>query len=185
LIFAFADAICCLQLKVGTFVFCATGDAKMTNQGPWKRMDSAPKDGRPMLLNARFKLDASSKHAPVVGYWNNHVRQWKLAAEYVSQADELLPDYWMEIPKPPAAYQQHTPAVSEAQDQRPSWASSIRSEAMDEVTEEHCLICRRWPPADRAEQRLRHFTKGGLLLIPVHDICPICSEVFRVTKTRH
>ena len=56
---------------------------------------------------------------------------------------------------------------------------------LDEVTEAECLICRRRPPAERPEQRLRHFTKGGVLLIPVHDICPACSEVFRVTKTRH
>jgi hypothetical protein len=56
---------------------------------------------------------------------------------------------------------------------------------MDEVTEDQCLICRRWPAAGRAERRLEHFTKGGLLLIPRHDMCPVCTEVFRVTKTRH
>jgi hypothetical protein len=56
---------------------------------------------------------------------------------------------------------------------------------MDEVTEAECLICRRWAPADRTERRLEHFTKGGLLLIPVYDICPACEHVYRVTKTRH
>ncbi len=56
---------------------------------------------------------------------------------------------------------------------------------MDEVTEAECLICRYWPAAERPERRLEHFTKGGLLLIPRHDMCPVCTEVFRVTKTRH
>jgi hypothetical protein len=55
----------------------------------------------------------------------------------------------------------------------------------DTVTEDQCLICRRWAPADRAERRWQHFTKGGVLLIPRHDICPACSEVFRATKSRH
>jgi hypothetical protein len=35
---------------------------------------------------------------------------------------------------------------------------------MDEVTEDQCLICRRWPAADRAERRLEHFTKGAYCL---------------------
>jgi hypothetical protein len=55
----------------------------------------------------------------------------------------------------------------------------------DTVTEDQCLICRRWAPADRTERRLEHFTKGGLLLIPRYEICPLCAEMFRVTKTRH
>jgi len=55
----------------------------------------------------------------------------------------------------------------------------------DTVTEAQCLICRYWPPADRAERRLEHFTKGDLLLIPRYEICPACEHVFRVTKTRH
>jgi hypothetical protein len=37
----------------------------------------------------------------------------------------------------------------------------------DTVTEDQCLLCRRWAAADRAERRLEHFTKGGVLLIPV------------------
>jgi hypothetical protein len=57
---------------------------------------------------------------------------------------------------------------------------------MDEVTEDQCLICRRWPAADRAEQRLRYFFKRGLLLIPVHDMCPACERAWAVkTSTKH
>jgi hypothetical protein len=64
-------------------------------------------------------------------------------------------------------------------------SSPMGSAAMDEVSEDQCLICRNWPQAERPDRRLEHFTKGGLLLIPRHDICPACEHVFRVTKTRH
>src|SRR4030095_15306031 len=63
----------------------------------------------------------------------------------------------------------------------------IEGEAMDEVSEAECLICRGGARADRTEQRLRHFTKGGVLLIPRHDICPACEAVFfeKITATKH
>ena len=53
------------------------------------------------------------------------------------------------------------------------------------VTEDQCLICRRWPAAERPDRRPEYFRvpKGGILLIPVHDICPACEQAFWVMKT--
>jgi hypothetical protein len=60
---------------------------------------------------------------------------------------------------------------------------------MDEVPEDECLVCRRWPPAERAEGRLKYFApkRGGVLLVPVHDICPACERAHfeRMTATKH
>ena len=67
----------------------------------WKTIDSAPKDGTKVLLLARCKTIPDDTPAPVVGFWNKHVMQWKVASEYLSQADELIPSHWMEIPELP------------------------------------------------------------------------------------
>jgi len=43
---------------------------------------------------------------------------------------------------------------------------------MDEVTEDQCLICRRWPEAELANGRSQYFSTDAtdrVLLIPVHD----------------
>jgi hypothetical protein len=55
---------------------------------------------------------------------------------------------------------------------------------MDEVSEDQCLICRRWPAAERTDQRWQHFFKQGLLLIPVHDMCPACERVWAMKTAR-
>jgi hypothetical protein len=59
----------------------------------------------------------------------------------------------------------------------------------DTVTEDQCLICRRWPAAERADRRPGYFRvpKGGLLLIPVHEICPACelAHFEAINATRH
>jgi hypothetical protein len=59
----------------------------------------------------------------------------------------------------------------------------------DEVTEAECLVCRRWPAAERGEERVKYFSKGKgeVLLVPVHDICPACELAFFEAKsaTKH
>ena len=45
----------------------------------WKTIDSAPKDGTKVLLLARCKTIPDDTPAPVVGFWNKHVMQWKVA----------------------------------------------------------------------------------------------------------
>ena len=63
---------------------------------------------------------------------------------------------------------------------------------MDEVvTENQCLICRRWKPADRPSGRSEYFSPDAtdrILLIPVHDICPACErahQAWKIAVTRH
>jgi hypothetical protein len=67
----------------------------------WKTMDSAPKDGTKMLLYAGCKTYPDDKPAPVLGSGTPNVMQWKVASEYLSQADELIPSHWIEIPEFP------------------------------------------------------------------------------------
>jgi hypothetical protein len=57
---------------------------------------------------------------------------------------------------------------------------------MDEVSEAECLICRRWPTAERPSRRVQHFAKH-VLLIPVYEICPACELAFFEAKsaTKH
>jgi hypothetical protein len=62
----------------------------------------------------------------------------------------------------------------------------------DEVTEAECLICRRWPEAERVEQRSQYFPTDGVtrrvVLIPVRDICPACeraAQAWKIAVRRH
>jgi hypothetical protein len=62
---------------------------------------------------------------------------------------------------------------------------------MDEVAEAECLICRRWPKAERVNGRGQYFStdaNGRVLLIPVHDICPACErahQAWKIAVRRH
>jgi hypothetical protein len=53
---------------------------------------------------------------------------------------------------------------------------------MDEVTEDQCLICRRWPPADRASLRRGHFSTD-YITIPTHGVCKRCEMTFWANLT--
>jgi hypothetical protein len=44
--------------------------------GNWKAMDSAPKDGRKVLLIARLSI-STEQPGPVVGYWLKTVQGWR------------------------------------------------------------------------------------------------------------
>jgi hypothetical protein len=64
----------------------------------WKPISSAPKDGTRVLLFARLNTDGA-KLGPVVGYWHTTEDEWRL--EPHDTGTELMPTYWMEIPKIP------------------------------------------------------------------------------------
>jgi hypothetical protein len=53
-------------------------------------------------------------------------------------------------------------------------------------SEAECLICRRWPPAERPEQRVKYFAKSKdeVLLVPVHDMCAACEQAYFEKRTR-
>jgi hypothetical protein len=70
----------------------------------WKEMASAPKDGSAVLLWARLKSippGPGNESCAVVGFWQASIKQWKVAPEYLNKAEELIPSYWMPIPRPP------------------------------------------------------------------------------------
>jgi len=62
---------------------------------------------------------------------------------------------------------------------------------LDEVSEAECLICRRWPEAERPAGRSHYFRAerdGRVLLIPVRYICPACErahQAWRIAVRRH
>jgi hypothetical protein len=73
----------------------------MTN---WKTIENAPKDGRPVLLWARFKTQPAEKEVqsyPVVGFWHKSIGRWKVFPEDLNRGEELIPTYWVELPKAP------------------------------------------------------------------------------------
>jgi hypothetical protein len=75
---------------------------KMSNQATWKRIDSAPKDGTPVLLIARFNIQ-TEENGTVVGHWENAIERWKPVPRFLDNGHELIPTWWMEIPKLPTS----------------------------------------------------------------------------------
>jgi hypothetical protein len=63
----------------------------------WKTMESAPKDGQPILLIAAINRQGA-KIEPVVGYWSAHVKAWKFHPSEVETGDDLVPDRWHNLP---------------------------------------------------------------------------------------
>jgi hypothetical protein len=71
----------------------------------WNLIDSAPKDGTPVLLVARAMVGAR-RYAAVVGYWSGQGRSGWVDALVESGVPgrseiELNPTHWMEIPQFP------------------------------------------------------------------------------------
>jgi hypothetical protein len=67
----------------------------------WATMGDAPKDGSRVLLYARSTLDPHHQFDLVVGRWDRDLSQWKVGTEYLDQAGELMPRYWMAVPNVP------------------------------------------------------------------------------------
>jgi hypothetical protein len=67
----------------------------------WKTIESAPKNGRAVLLYARCKTNPDHTFAPIVGFWNKQLTLWKVAPECLNRGEELIPSHWMEIPELP------------------------------------------------------------------------------------
>jgi hypothetical protein len=69
----------------------------------WKSIESAPKDGRPLLLFATLKTISpglSNKPVPVVGHWHRAIERWKVWPDHLGGGAELLPTHWAWIPAP-------------------------------------------------------------------------------------
>jgi hypothetical protein len=69
----------------------------------WQPIETAPKDGRSILLWARLRANPpeSSDHFELVGYYHqaSGVERWKSR----ETDKDLVPDCWAPIPKPPGS----------------------------------------------------------------------------------
>jgi hypothetical protein len=52
----------------------------------------------------------------------------------------------------------------------------------DTVTEDQCLICRLWPPADRVALRAQRFSTD-YIEIPIKGVCERCQMEFWIAIT--
>jgi hypothetical protein len=68
----------------------------------WKSIESAPKDGRALLLFARLKSNPDQVAYPVVGFWHDQIKRWKPFPELLNREEELIPSWWIGFPEPPA-----------------------------------------------------------------------------------
>ena len=73
----------------------------------WKTMDTAPQDGRNVLLWATLRtIPPYEEPGPVVGRWHKApVEQWKPVPDLLDKGTALIPYYWTDIPDFP--YRRH------------------------------------------------------------------------------
>jgi hypothetical protein len=88
----------CGEFSCGWRPMAAIEVLKMSN---WKSIDSAAKDGKPVLLFARFKTIPDDVPGPIIGYWHKAIERWKVWPDHLERADELIPTHWTELPAPP------------------------------------------------------------------------------------
>lgn len=71
----------------------------------WNPINTAPRNGRPLLLWARFKSSPPGEATfyPVVGFWHRSIDRWKVAPEDLNGSEELIATHWAALPEPPNA----------------------------------------------------------------------------------
>jgi hypothetical protein len=69
----------------------------------WQLMETAPRDGRPVLLCAKLSSypPEPKNHFPIVGFWHQTIMRWKVAPEHWNPQEELIATHWAPIPKSP------------------------------------------------------------------------------------
>jgi len=69
----------------------------------WKPIESAPIDGRPVLLWARLKSSppADDDFYAIVGFWHRSVQRWKVSPEHLNREEDLIALFWAALPEPP------------------------------------------------------------------------------------
>lgn len=71
--------------------FAAIAALAAADESPWRSMDSAPKDGRDVLLWCPNGMTPSTH----VGYWDDGVELWMVGD------DDIWPTHWMPLPAAP------------------------------------------------------------------------------------
>lgn len=66
----------------------------------WSRIESAPKDGRDVLL--WFEKEDLGKYDAdlIIGHWNEEIKSWTWQMR-AYRGYSAAPRYWMPLPKPP------------------------------------------------------------------------------------
>jgi hypothetical protein len=54
---------------------------------------------------------------------------------------------------------------------------SRAAEPIKPIHESECVICKDWPPAERAQRRSQHFSTD-YIEIPTKGVCELCQSVF-------
>jgi hypothetical protein len=72
-----------------------------------KTIESAPKDGTPVLLWARLSSypPEPDNYFWIVGFWHGSIARWKVAPEQLNAQEELIATRWAPLPKPPQGAQ--------------------------------------------------------------------------------
>lgn len=73
------------------------------NQRNWNPMESAPRNGTPVLLWARLRSNPPSPDDwyPIVGFWHASIQQWKVSPEHLNREEDLNASHWIALPEPP------------------------------------------------------------------------------------
>ena len=66
-------------------------------------IEEAPRDGRPVLLRVRLKTNPPGVNDfyPIVGFWHDLIKEWKVWPEHLCQGEVLLPSHWSPLPEGP------------------------------------------------------------------------------------
>jgi hypothetical protein len=69
----------------------------------WQPIETAPRDGTPLLLWARLKSKppTGDDFHPIVEFWHRSIDRWKVTPEDLNSEDDLIATYWIAIPEPP------------------------------------------------------------------------------------
>ena len=69
----------------------------------WQLIESAPKDGHPLLLWARLSSQPPERdnYYRIVGFWHRSISQWKVSPEHLNAPESLDASHWAPLPKPP------------------------------------------------------------------------------------
>jgi hypothetical protein len=69
----------------------------------WQPITNEQKNGKPLLLWARMKScpPEPNDHYPIVGFWHESIKDWKVYPEHLNRGEELIASHWTALPATP------------------------------------------------------------------------------------